>query len=140
MQGDHATLVYTSYLSLSILGFALSTLPQLSFPYLFSSFPALWERQNRGREMEMLTTSSVLLRPMSPKITKMPFSLAIPRPSLSTHALGKRAVQETVQLETSKEERRKHGDLVLYSMAPYSLVLAAKLLPGGNFGLLISVN
>ncbi|XP_078155644.1 translation initiation factor [Carex rostrata] len=82
--------------------------------------------------MQMLTTSSVHLRPAPPKITKTPFSLVTPK-SLSTHALGKNiSVRETVQLETQKEEKRKHGDLVLHSIAPYSFVLASKLLPGAD--------
>lgn len=136
------TLVFPNYLSLSLLGFALSTLPQfpfccLSFPLPFSPFSSTtFQRERRGnREMQMLTTSSVHLRPALPKITKTPFSLVIPK-SLSTHALGRNiSVPETVQLETQKEEKRKHGDLVLYSIAPYSLVLASKLLPGGTFGI-----
>ncbi|KAJ4784683.1 translation initiation factor [Rhynchospora pubera] len=82
--------------------------------------------------MEMLTTSSVLVRPLPPKSTKTPFSLVTTKLTLSTHALGKRTVQEAVQLDAPKEERRKHGDLVLYSIAPYPVILASKLLPGAD--------
>ncbi|KAJ3681913.1 hypothetical protein LUZ60_014486 [Juncus effusus] len=100
--------------------------------------------------MEILSTSSTLLRPMSvttpqkqpllfSDITKRPSSLLRKRP-VQIHAIAEketvtisnRALEKATTVEPPKQRERKNRETVMHSVSLYPLVLGASLLPGGE--------